>query len=85
MTAVTLAPSHAALIMNWSNGSAPERTAAAILRQIDTGHLTRWTELPTVRETAADCGVSRATVSRARQLLARHGALVKETGRYYAA
>lgn len=82
---MTAAPSRAALIMNWSHGSAPERTAAAILRQIAAGHLTRWTDLPPVARLAEDNDVSERTVSTAKQLLAARGALVKQAGRYYVA
>jgi DNA-binding GntR family transcriptional regulator len=82
---VSAAVSNAVLIRIWEHGSAPQRTAAAILRQISTGRLTRWSELPPVCQIAEDNDVSRATVARAKQCLARHGALVKEHGRYYVA
>jgi DNA-binding GntR family transcriptional regulator len=82
---VTAKVSNAVLIRIWEQGSAPQKVAAAILRQITTGRLTRWSELPPVCELAEDNDVSRATVARAKQVLAVHGALVKEHGRYYVA
>ena len=79
------AASSASLIFAWSRGSAPERAAAAILGQIATGRVTRWSELPPVARLAEENDVSERTVFKAKRLLAKHGALVKETGRYYVA
>jgi DNA-binding transcriptional MocR family regulator len=77
------APASAALILCWAHGTAHERTAAAILRQIASGRLTRWSDLPPLARLAEENDVSERTVSKAKRLLAGHGALVKQVGRYY--
>src|SRR6187402_1866303 len=60
--------------------STPHGIAAAVARLITTGDLAPGDRLPTVRELAADLGVSPATVSHAWQTLAGAG-LITSRGR----
>ena len=69
-----------ALVAGAIDDRSPKGIAAAVHRLIRAGHLHTGDRLPTVRELAADIGVSPATVSEAWQALAGVGA-IKARGR----
>ena len=69
-------------IMEWQRGTKPERIAADLATQIQTGKLGKWDELPLNRVLADKWGVTQRTITTAKSLLAQEG-LLKLTGRRY--
>jgi DNA-binding transcriptional regulator YhcF (GntR family) len=74
------------LIEEWrSSPRRVEQIAAVLAAEVSGGRYDRWDELPSVAVLADEHGVTERTVSSVKGLLAVHGFLVKENGRYYVA
>ena len=75
-----------ALIKEWRPSSRrTEQIAAELAAQIAGGQLHRWDELPPLAVLADEYGVTGRTVTSVKRLLAVHGFLALENGRYYVA
>jgi DNA-binding GntR family transcriptional regulator len=74
------------LIQRWdASGNVAKQVAAGIAREITNGKLSRYSDLPPVEKIADENDVSARTVYNAKKILADHGLLIKESGRYYIA
>jgi DNA-binding GntR family transcriptional regulator len=75
-----------ATITAWTdNGGLTQQIAARLAREIRSGALHRYAELPSDESLAKEFDASGRTARRAKKLLAEHGLLRKENGLYYVA
>jgi len=75
-----------ALIRAWKVSSKrTEQIAADLARKIGAGQLHRWDEMPGQAVLAAEYDVAERTITTVKSLLAVHGFLTLENGRYYVA
>lgn len=70
-------------IGEWDKGGTMKRMAADLAREINSGIIDPWTELPPNADLARKWDVSERTARKAKKLLADHGLLHKENGNYY--
>jgi len=74
------------LIKQWrASASSSEQVAASLAAKINGGQLRTWDDLPSLATLADEHDVSQRTVTRAKTLLAGHGFLTLQGGRYYVA
>jgi DNA-binding GntR family transcriptional regulator len=75
-----------ALIKRWRlSAKRTEQIAADLALKIHTGQLHRWGEMPRQAALADQYDVTERTITSAKSLLAVHGFLTLENGRYYVA
>lgn len=71
----------AGLVEDWERGAGPEKAAAELARRISAGRIRQWEDLPRVHW-CGELGVSERELYLAKQLLAGHGVLEVQRGRY---
>jgi DNA-binding GntR family transcriptional regulator len=75
-----------ALIKRWRlSAKRTEQIAADLALKIQTGQLHRWGEMPRQAALADQYDVAERTITSVKRLLAVHGFLTLENGRYYVA
>jgi DNA-binding GntR family transcriptional regulator len=75
-----------ALIKRWRLSSRrTEQVAADLALKIHTGQLHRWADMPSQADLAGRYDVAERTITSVKSLLAVHGFLTLENGRYYVA
>jgi len=74
------------LMRQWrASRKRPEQVAAEMAAKITAGQMHAWEELSTSAELADEYDTSESTIKRAKRLLAAHGFMALEEGRYYVA